>query len=537
MDEIIRKMGTALPSLVLISGLLAGQTNIASADANGRAGRSGATGSTCASCHSLAASGTTVEFGVAGGSVPATVVANSVNVLTFTVKGGPAVNAGLAINASAGALSATGTGTKILSSEVVHSAPTTPFPTTGVVYSFTWTAPATPGTVTIYGAGVSGDGIAGESADGAANTSISIMVTPAANVAPIARITGPTTGTVGTPVSFDGSTSTDADGSIADYAWNFGDNTAGAGPTPSAHTYAAPGTYHVTLVVTDNLGLISATTTHDIVISAVGTHLAPVVNANGPYTGTVGTPVVFSSAGSSVDSGLTATYSWDFGDTSTPATVANPSHTYLTAGTYTVKLTVTDSATTPLSTTVSTSATITAATPPPVSTGQQLYDDNCASCHGPKAGPAGDAGSVVGESADDIREAIEEVTEMQSLSSLSHAQISAIASYLRKVSKGEQLYIDNCESCHGPGGAGGDEPAVIGASKKLIKEEINTEPEMASLQFLLTQDDAIEDIAKFLKQDEEDDLVAKANDATGAGGLDWLTLAGLGAWGFKRRRK
>ena len=352
------------------------------------------------------------------------------------------------------------------------------------------------------------------------------------NVAPIARITGPTTGTVGAAVSFDGSTSTDADGSIATYLWNFGDNTAGATATPPPHTYATAGTFTVTLAVTDNLGLASTPVTHPIVISAVGTHQPPVAKAGGPYTGTVGTAVVFSGSTSTVDTGLVASYSWNFGDNSALATVANPSHTYLTAGTFPVTLKVTDNAAIPLSTTVTTNATISAVTPP---TGKALYVANCESCHGPKAGPEGPAKSVVGESAGDISNAIIKVLTMQSLSTLSDAQVSAIATYLKKVSKGEQLYIDNCESCHGVGGAGGSDPAVIGASKKLITTEINTEPEMASLKFLLTQDGAIEAIAKFLER-EGDDLSAK-NNATAAGALDWLTLMGVGAWGLNRRRK
>ena len=50
--------------------------------------------------------------------------------------------------------------------------------------------------------------------------------------------------------SFDGSTSTDPDGTITGYAWTFGDTT-GSGVKPT-HTYAAGGTYTVTLTVTDN---------------------------------------------------------------------------------------------------------------------------------------------------------------------------------------------------------------------------------------------------------------------------------------------
>ena len=57
----------------------------------------------------------------------------------------------------------------------------------------------------------------------------------------------------GLACSFDGSGSADADGSIASYAWDFGDGNSGSGVAPG-HTYAAGGTYTVTLTVTDDLG-------------------------------------------------------------------------------------------------------------------------------------------------------------------------------------------------------------------------------------------------------------------------------------------
>ncbi len=540
MDEIIRKARAALP-LMLMTGLLVGQVSVAFAHDPGRAGDDRAVNGCGGGCHSGGAAGTTVAFGMGAGSLPMSVAANSVNTFTFKISGGPASNAGLSVSASAGTLAPTTADSMVgTAGELFHNA-AAPMVAGSKTYTFTWTAPAMSGPVTFTGAGVSGNADGSTTLDGAARVTASVNVTGGANVAPIARITGPSTGTVGAAVSFDGSTSSDADGSIATYLWNFGDGSAGATATPPAHPYATAGTYTVTLTVTDNLGLASIPVTHPIVISAVGTHQPPVANAGGPYTGTVGTAVVFSGSTSTVDTGLVASYSWDFGDGSALATVANPSHTYLTAATFPVKLTVTDNAATPLSTTVTTNAMISAVTPPPASTGQALYEANCESCHGPKAGPAGLDGSVVGESASDIHEAIKEVPTMQSLSTLSNADVTAIAIYLKEVSKGEQLYIDNCESCHGVGGAGGAEPAVIGASKKLIKEEINTEPEMASLKFLLTQEGAIEAIAKFLEQEEEDDLVGKGatvkDNAVAAGALDWLTLMGVGAWGLSRRRK
>jgi PKD repeat protein len=54
--------------------------------------------------------------------------------------------------------------------------------------------------------------------------------------------------------TFNGSGSSDPDGSISSYAWSFGDNATGSGATAS-HTYSAAGTYTVTLTVMDNGGL------------------------------------------------------------------------------------------------------------------------------------------------------------------------------------------------------------------------------------------------------------------------------------------
>lgn len=79
---------------------------------------------------------------------------------------------------------------------------------------------------------------------------------------------------------------------------------------------------------------------------------APTAEVNGPYNGETGSSVNFSSAGSSDSDGTIVSYSWSFGDGNS-STLANPSHTYASAGTYTISLTVTDDqgATTSASTT------------------------------------------------------------------------------------------------------------------------------------------------------------------------------------------
>lgn len=82
---------------------------------------------------------------------------------------------------------------------------------------------------------------------GSATTQILIADT---NRAPIASAGGPYTGTIGAPINFHGSASSDPDGDALTFAWGFGDGGTGTGATP-AHAYAAAGSYNVTLRVTD----------------------------------------------------------------------------------------------------------------------------------------------------------------------------------------------------------------------------------------------------------------------------------------------
>lgn len=79
------------------------------------------------------------------------------------------------------------------------------------------------------------------------------------NQPPQAHANGPYAGTTGTPVTFSATGSGDPDGSIATYAWSFGDGASGTGTSPT-HAYASPGTYSATLTVTDNLGLTGSAT-------------------------------------------------------------------------------------------------------------------------------------------------------------------------------------------------------------------------------------------------------------------------------------
>ncbi len=92
--------------------------------------------------------------------------------------------------------------------------------------------------------------------------SVTLLVVPAGgggNQSPVARATAtPSSGTAPLAVSFNGSTSSDPDGSIASWAWTFGDGGTGSGATVS-HTFAAAGGYTAQLTVTDNQGATNST--------------------------------------------------------------------------------------------------------------------------------------------------------------------------------------------------------------------------------------------------------------------------------------
>ena len=80
------------------------------------------------------------------------------------------------------------------------------------------------------------------------------------NLSPTAVATAtPQCGAVPLAVTFDGSGSSDPDGSIDSYSWSFGDSSTATGSRVT-HSYAAGGTYTATLIVTDNRGARAATT-------------------------------------------------------------------------------------------------------------------------------------------------------------------------------------------------------------------------------------------------------------------------------------
>jgi RHS repeat-associated protein len=141
-------------------------------------------------------------------------------------------------------------------------------------------------------------------------------------------------------ISFDATNSSDPDDSIATYEWDFGEPgaPAGIGITPS-HVYTTPGTFIVTLTVTDQFGLTDQTTT---TITVTNPNLPPVAAFTAtPEEGAAPLDVGFDATGSTDPDDGIASYNWSFGDGAT-ATGLAPVHTYSTPGNFTVTLTVTD---------------------------------------------------------------------------------------------------------------------------------------------------------------------------------------------------
>jgi PKD repeat protein len=98
-------------------------------------------------------------------------------------------------------------------------------------------------------------------ATGQAETAVTVEANPAgiaispdqAPTAAFSSVQAP----AGSPSSFNGTASSAYRGTISSYSWNFGDGTTGDGATPT-HTYAEPGTYTVSLSVTDSSGCSNA---------------------------------------------------------------------------------------------------------------------------------------------------------------------------------------------------------------------------------------------------------------------------------------
>jgi len=130
-------------------------------------------------------------------------------------------------------------------------------------------------------------------------------------------------------------TSTDPDGTILSWNWNFGDGNSSTNHHP-IHQYADNGTYTITLNITDNHGV-----TNDTIQQIAVSNSLPTVNFTFvPATPNTTDVVQFTDTSTDPD-GTILSWNWNFGDGNS-STNHHPTHQYADNGTYTVMLTVTD---------------------------------------------------------------------------------------------------------------------------------------------------------------------------------------------------
>ena len=147
------------------------------------------------------------------------------------------------------------------------------------------------------------------------NRSLFFAASPPANQKPTAAFSSTCSGG---GCAFDSTGSLDTDGSIVGYSWSFGDGSAaGSGPTTS-HTFAATGTYDVTLTVTDNSGG-TGTITHQVSITSLNKQIQFVGSAH-------------SAAGSQTSKSVTVPATAGVGDTMELVFTSATSNTWSTPG-------------------------------------------------------------------------------------------------------------------------------------------------------------------------------------------------------------
>ncbi len=140
----------------------------------------------------------------------------------------------------------------------------------------------------------------------------------------------------GLSCSFDGTGSTDSDGTIQEYRWHFGDGTDFASGAIVEHVFTAGRTYSVSLIVYDNSDSVGYTAQPVTVSAGAAPGAAFTVSCSGLQC-------TFDASGSTDSDGTIQTYGWSFGDgTWTSGTIPTAAQTYGLTGTYPVRLAVTD---------------------------------------------------------------------------------------------------------------------------------------------------------------------------------------------------
>ncbi|MCX6666441.1 MAG: PKD domain-containing protein, partial [Euryarchaeota archaeon] len=168
--------------------------------------------------------------------------------------------------------------------------------------------------------------------------------TPSSNTAPTAEAGGPYSGFVNQTITFNGSRSTD-DVGVTRYRWDWtNDGTYDTDWIASAtitHMYTAVGNYTVKLQVRDIANLTGTDTATVAVTAPTVQHQAPVADMNGPYNALTYQAIQFDGSNSHGTDGIIVNYTWNFGD-GIYGYDLSPLHSYDSAGTFSVTLTVKD---------------------------------------------------------------------------------------------------------------------------------------------------------------------------------------------------
>jgi PKD repeat protein len=149
---------------------------------------------------------------------------------------------------------------------------------------------------------------------------------------------GPYSGTVGQPIPMVAQVGLGGrpPGTFVSVTWSFGDGTGGEGQTLTK-TYSRPGVYTVTVTASVGVGQV-ATNSTTVTVSAPVFPLQ--VNPGGPYSGSVGQPIVFTGEAFGGTAAGPYNFRWSFGD-GTVASGTSVSHVYSSPGQFTVTLSVT----------------------------------------------------------------------------------------------------------------------------------------------------------------------------------------------------
>ena len=163
----------------------------------------------------------------------------------------------------------------------------------------------------------------------AITTEMSISIRPPLlSTAPTASFTGtPVIGAAPLTVNF-----ANSDTHVTAYGWDFGDGSTSSAPNPS-HQYTTPSTQYTVIHTATNLGGdVTQTRTNYITTNAT---VAAAFNGT-PVSGNIPLSVTFTDA----STGSPYAWNWSFGD-GTVGSTQNPTHSYTTAGSFTVRLDIT----------------------------------------------------------------------------------------------------------------------------------------------------------------------------------------------------